>query len=236
MRKLNEELLNELAVGYVGGNEQAGEEFFNQFLPALKAYANKRSSGLPLDAEDLFGEFQLVAMKAIQKYDISKGKNVSGLIYEMCKTRAIDLYRETQTAKRVDVIEHNGEFMRRTMSIFQEDSENFAFIDKVSNGDKPLDQQVIQTMESQEIQMVVRSFVSQAKGRNKQIVPLIYTAQVLDWEEDELQGRIGNVIEEMTGSYPSNAVIRKAKQRALEALKTYFQVGEEYFMAEKLGL
>ena len=228
--------LNRLAVEYAGGSQEAGDKFFEIVLPILAKYARRTYS--QVEKEVLTQELALEAMEACRQYGEkyhTAGGNVMGLVWTMCKRRVIDLGRFDNRQRRAEWFEHAGDKVNRTFSLFAQDENNSLLIDRVGNGEKSVEEVVFENQQKEELLDIVKEFTYRAKGRNKLIVPIVYTAVQLGWDEDYLQARIGDAIEDETGSYPSNAVIRKAKSRAINALRTFMEQGDNYFLAEELG-
>lgn len=239
-RQERDQELNELAIAYAGGNEEAGDQFASIVYPWMATYAKRRYS--QMEKDELTQELMIEALKACKYYAsryAEQGGNVMGLVWSMCKQRHIDIGRHTSAQRRAEIVEVGEEKMRRSSSLHTLEGggeEGIELIERLSNGEKLVEEQAVEKEAKQALLEVVKDFTSRAKGRNKEIVPLIYTATQLDWEEEYLQDRIGDVIESQTGKYPNNATIRKAKSRAIDALKTFMEHGDEYFMAEELGL
>lgn len=231
MKKFNvveDNMLNEMAMEFVGGDSDAGERFFEIVKPKLESYANRQYSHL--DKEDLAGEFMVEAMKACFEYAerySETGKNIMGLIYTKCKQRLIDLGRqddaEKRSSKMVIGYDENGDEIveNREVSLnapIGEDGES-EFGDRVAFDQLTIEEHAERNKNKTIMEKVVSEFVYSTKGRNALILPLIFQSEQQDWSNELLTSRIGEVLLSETGKEPTNASIRKAKSRALESFK-----------------
>lgn len=220
-QKTVEQELNVLAVAYANGDEFAGERFMVVVEPLLTAYARKKYS--PIDKEDLAQEFMIEAIKACfdyaERYQ-STGKNVLGLIYSKCQQRLIDLGRGTSSKKR-------SLYKDREVSLqalVGEDGD-MSMADRVGAEQKSVEAMVMDKFNETNLALVVEQFSSSTKGRNSQIVPLVYKATKDDWDSELLNSEISKVLEAETGTAPTSESIRQAKSRATKALRKAIENG-----------
>lgn len=229
-----DQLLNDLAVKYVAGDEFAGEQFVKIMEPKMKSLAYNRYSGM--DKEDLTQEFMLVSLEMCYKFvERYVGKaNILPLIYTSCKNHLADLGRgdmaEKRSSKMKVGVDENGDaiYENREISLqmkIGEDGDS-TMADKVSSRQMSVEDQVLQSFTQTSVEQVVKSFVSSTKGRNKEIVPLVYMSNKLDWSTEELNERIAEVLYNETGTEPNNDAIRQAKSRAVKALRKAIENGE----------
>jgi DNA-directed RNA polymerase specialized sigma24 family protein len=218
-----DQMLNQLAVAFASGDQEAGAKFFEIVEPKLVNLARKKYSELP--KEDLAQEFMEQAIIACYQYAeryADTGKNIMGLVYAKCKQRLIDLGRGDGAEKRSRKMKvGDDEFVNREVSLQSkvgEDGES-TMSDKVASDQKSVEDQVIDSMNETTLEMVVKDFVSSTKGRNGQIVKLVYKANKFDWDTDQLNAKIAKVLEADTGKPANNDAIRQAKSRAVKALR-----------------
>jgi DNA-directed RNA polymerase specialized sigma24 family protein len=225
---IEDQKLNALAVAYVNGDQEAGAEFVAIVEPKLKNFARKQYSELEL--EDLCQEFMVVAIEKcfdfVEKYNNGKN-NIMGLIYTACRRHLIDLGRGDQAEMRNSrmVVGHDedGEpiYENREVSLQTKvgDEGDSTMSDKVASDQKSVEDLVVDSLNETTLEKVVKDYTSHTKGRNGQIVPLVYKANKEGWENADLEDAIGKVLFAEKGVEPKPANIRKAKQRAIESLR-----------------
>jgi DNA-directed RNA polymerase specialized sigma24 family protein len=226
--QVEDQMLNEMAVEFVAGNEVAGMKFVETVEPKLRNFARKQYS--ELEKEDLTQEFMVEAIKACYEYAdryADSGKNIMGLVYTKCRQRLIDLGRGDGAEKRSRKMrvgtDEYGEaiYENREMSLQSkvgEDGES-TMIDKVAFDQKSVEDQVVDSLNETTLEKVVKDFVASTKGRNGQIVPLVYKANKDDWSTEQLNDSIAKVLKAEKGTEPNNEAIRQAKSRAVKALR-----------------
>ncbi|UKL30023.1 RNA polymerase sigma factor [Bacillus phage PK2] len=220
--QVEDQMLNEMAIEFVNGNEIAGEKFVEIVEPKLRNYARKQYS--ELEKEDLTQEFMVEAIKACYEYAEryqDTGKNILGLIYTKCKQRLIDLGRNDGAEKRSRKMTVGDDVINREVSLqtpIGEDGDA-TMADKVAYDQKSVEDMVVDRLNEKTLKVVVKDFVGSTKGRNKEIVPLIYKANKNDWSTEKLNTAIAKVLKAETGKEPNNEAIRQAKSRAVKALR-----------------
>jgi DNA-directed RNA polymerase specialized sigma24 family protein len=225
MKKFNVNLdkeLNVLAIAYAEGNQEAGEKFIEIVEPLMKKYASKQFS--PMEKADLAQEFLLVAIE--KAYDFAEryndGKNnVLGLIYKACKNKLIDINKSFGAEKRSLYKDREVSLQ----SLVGEDGD-MSMTDRVGADQKSIEELVVENLNEITLKKVVKDFVASTKGRNSEIVPLIYKANKNDWTTELLNSAIAKVLKAETGAEPNNDAIRQAKSRAMKALRKSIEEGK----------
>jgi DNA-directed RNA polymerase specialized sigma24 family protein len=230
--KVEDQMINELAVAYAGGNVEAGEKFAKVVEPLVKSYARGKYAG-DMSKEDLVGEFLLVAVELTFTYaERYVGKsNFMPLLYTACENKLKDFGRGASTQKRARTIQVGDETYNREISLqakVGEDGDS-TMADLVADSQKSVEDQVIESFNEKTTEKVVKDFVRTTKGRNSQIVPLVYKANKQDWDNDKLNLEIAKVLKAEKGTEPSNDQIRQAKSRAMKALKNAILDGKVMF-------
>jgi DNA-directed RNA polymerase specialized sigma24 family protein len=220
--KIEDTMLNEMAMEFVAGDETAGAKFVEVVEPKLRNFARKQYS--ELEKEDLTQEFMVEAIKACYEYAdryADSGKNIMGLVYTKCRQRLIDLGRNDGAEKRSRKIVVGDETINREISLqtpIGEDGES-TMSDKIASDQRSVEEMVVDNLNKKTLETVVKDFVGSTKGRNKEIVPLVYKANKNDWSSDKLNSEIAKVLKAENGKEPNNDSIRKAKSRAVKALR-----------------
>jgi DNA-directed RNA polymerase specialized sigma24 family protein len=221
--KMEDQMLNEMAMEFVAGDELAGAKFVEVVEPKLRNFARKQYS--ELEKEDLTQEFMVEAIKACYEYAdryADTGKNIMGLIFTKCRQRLIDLGRGDGAEKRSRKMTIGEETVSREISLqakIGEDGES-TMADKVASDQRSVEEMVIDSMNKTTLEKVVKDFSSSTKGRNGQIVPLVYKANKNDWSNEKLNDEIAKVLKAEKGTEPNSEAIRQAKSRAVKALRT----------------
>lgn len=223
--QVTDQRLNELAVEYVGGNIEAGDEFFQVIDKKLESFSyRKHTNKLGTTREDLFQDFRVIAFEMMEKFvdRYNDGtNNILGLIYTKCDQFVKDLYKsENKTQKRSLYKDREVSLQ----SLVGEDGD-MSLSEKVSVDSKSVEDIVSDKLNADALNQIVSSFASQTKGRNGKIVPLIYKANVEDWDSEDLNNEIAIVLEAETGKAPKADAIRQAKSRAMKALKKSIEDG-----------
>jgi hypothetical protein len=233
--KVEDKTLNELAVAFVGGDVDAGDKFMRIVEPKLRNYARKQYTGLEL--EDLTQEFLLVSVKMcykfVEKYNDGKN-NILGLIYTKCRQRLIDLGRgdqaEMRSSKMVVGYDEDGEaiYENREVSLQTQigDDGDSTMADRVASDQLSVEDSVFASMDKAIMEKVVSDYAYVTKGRNGQIMPLIYKANIEDWSNEELDQEVANVLLSETGTEPKSDAIRQAKSRAIKSLRKSIESGK----------
>lgn len=227
--KNEDNMINELAVAFANGDIEAGDKFALVIEPKMTSYSRKKFAG-DMSKEDLAGEFLLVAVELAYIYAeryIGKG-NFMAFLYKACDNKLIDLGRNSKAEKRSRTFQVGDETHNREISLqtkIGEDGDS-TMADKVAFDQKSVEDQVIDKLNENTVELVVKDFVSSTKGRNSKIVPLVYRANKEDWTAEELNEAIAEVLEDEKGIVPNNEAIRQAKSRAMKALRTSLIEGD----------
>jgi DNA-directed RNA polymerase specialized sigma24 family protein len=214
--------MNVLAVAFAEGDQVAGEKFVEKMEPLMKKFAFKQYS--PMEKADLAQEFLLVAIE--KAYDFAERyndgtNNVLGLIYKSCRNKLIDINKSLGAVKR-------SLYKDREVSLqaMVGDDGDMTMSDRVGSDEKSVEDQVIEKLNVKTVSDVVEQFSSSTKGRNGQIIPLIYKANQQDWSNELLNSAIAKVLKAENGKEPNNEAIRQAKSRAMKALRKSIEEGK----------
>lgn len=143
------------------------------------------------------------------------------MIYTACKRKLIDINRAFGAEKR-------SLFKDREVSLqsmIGEDGD-MTMSEKVSYESKSVEDCVVEKFNEKALSQVVKQFVASTRGRNGQIVSLVYQANKFDWDSELLNYAIAKVLKAETGLEPNNGAIRQAKSRAIKALRKAIESGK----------
>lgn len=216
-----DKFVNEVALGFARGNEEAGEQFGEIMKKKAETFVRNKFTG-DLTKEDAVQELLMLSVELAFKYaERYEGENFLQIFYTSARNKMIDITKGAKAQKRARVIEVGDEMFNREVSLQVPtgDDGQFTFESFVAADQKSVEDQVLNGLNKTGVEQVVSEFVASTKGRNGKIIALVYAAHVDEWANDELNDEIAYVLEAEKGTAPNKEAVRQAKSRAIKALR-----------------